>query len=75
MPQPDANPQSELRLLEQLLGDTRVRYRHNRTPFAVAERLTELDGEIRAALARPPSPELELEAHRLIGRLRALDPR
>jgi hypothetical protein len=67
-------PQSELRLLDQLLGDTRVRYRHRLTPFASSERLFDLDKEITIALARTPSPELELEARRLIDRLRGLDP-
>jgi hypothetical protein len=71
---PEAIPQRELRLLDQLLGDTRVRYRHRLTPFAASERLFDLDKEISIALAKVPSPELELEARRLIDRLRALDP-
>lgn len=74
MAQPDGTPQSELSLLEQILGDTRVRYRHHQTPFAVSERLAELDSEIRALLRQPPSPQVELEARRLIGRLHTLDP-
>jgi hypothetical protein len=74
MGEADANLQIQLRLLDQLLGETRARYHQRRTPFAAAERLIDLDREIRAALAQAASPELAIEAGRLIERLRALDP-
>ena len=70
----DADLKSELRLLDQLLGDTRARFHRRETPFASTERLIELDKEISAALARTPAPELEVEVRRLLDRLRALDP-
>jgi hypothetical protein len=70
----DSEVKSELRLLDQLLGETRSRFHRRQTPFASSERLIELDREIRQTLARTPAPGLESEARRLIDRLRALDP-
>lgn len=66
---------AELAALNKLLGDTRVRYRFHKTPFASSEKLIEVDEEIRAALASPESPELETEVIRLTAKLHALDPR
>ncbi len=60
--------------LEQMLGDTRVRYRQRQTQFASSQKLIDLDLEIRNALARPLSAELDLEVRYLMERLRALDP-
>jgi hypothetical protein len=74
MGEADASLRIQLRLLDQLLGETRARYHQRRTPLASAERLMDLDREIRAALAQAESPELAIEAGRLIDRLRALDP-
>jgi hypothetical protein len=65
----------ELAALNRLLGDTRVRYRFHKTPFASSEKLIEVDEEVRNALASPPSPELEAEVVRLTAKLHALDPR
>jgi hypothetical protein len=65
---------SELLMLDRLLGDTRVRYRQRKTKFASSEQLIDVDREIRDALTRPPSPELQLDVRRLTARLRALDP-
>jgi hypothetical protein len=65
---------SEAALLADLLGDTRVRFRHGETKPASLEELIDLDLQIRLALARPPSDELVLEVRRLTARLRALDP-
>ncbi len=70
----DGDLQSELHLLDQLLGDTRARFHRRQTPFASSERLIELDKEISAALARMPAPELKVEVRRLLDRLRSLDP-
>src|SRR5205085_11028537 len=64
----------ELLLLDELLGDTRVRFRQGKTHFASAQDLIDVDLEIRTALARPLSAELQLEVQRLLARLRALDP-
>ena len=66
---------SEVASLGELLGDTRVRFRHRHTPFASSQRLIEVDLEIRNAIARPLTAELQLEVRRLTARLRALDPR
>ena len=60
--------------LDQMLGDTRVRYRQRQTQFASSQKLIDLDLEIRNALARPLSAELDLEVRYLMERLRALDP-
>lgn len=73
--QPDADLKAEMATLATLLGDTRVRYRHGQTPFTAAQKLIDLDAEIRGALAQPLSPELRVEVRRLIARLRAVDPR
>ena len=70
----EADLKSELASLAELLGDTRVRFRHRRTPFLSAQGLIDVDGEIRFALQRPLSAELQLEVRRLLLRLRALDP-
>jgi hypothetical protein len=69
-----ADLKQELLLLNQLLGDTRVRFRHGKTQFASARKLIDIDAEIRNALARPLSTELQLDVRRLMARLRALDP-
>jgi len=65
----------DLARLEQLLGDTRVRFRRGETPRASLEKLIDVDLEIRNALKSPLSAELQLEARRLTARLLALDPR
>jgi hypothetical protein len=64
----------EVASLGELLGETRVRFRHRQTPFASSQKLIEVDREIRTALALPLSAELQLELRRLTARLRALDP-
>jgi hypothetical protein len=69
------NLKQELAALDRLLGDTRVRYRFHKTPFASSEQLIQVDEEVRTALASPPSPELEAEVVRLTAKLHALDPR
>ncbi|TMA89522.1 MAG: hypothetical protein E6J63_10870 [Deltaproteobacteria bacterium] len=69
-----ADLKQELLLLNQLLGETRVRFRHGKTQFASARKLIDIDAEIRNALARPLSTELQLDVRRLMARLRALDP-
>ncbi|MGZ6143118.1 MAG: hypothetical protein ACXWLM_07250 [Myxococcales bacterium] len=65
----------EVESLGQLLGDTRMRFHHRQTPPASMEELTDVDREIRGALQRPLSDELQLEVRRLAARLHALDPR
>jgi hypothetical protein len=65
----------ELAALEKLLGDTRVRYRLHKTPFASAEGLIEVDQEVRDALSSAPSPALAAELLRLTALLQTLDPR
>ena len=65
---------SEVALLAEMLGDTRVRFRHRETQFASSQKLIDVDLEIRIALARPLSAELQLEVRRLKERLRVLDP-
>ena len=64
----------EVAVLAGLIGDTRVRYRQRKTSFASVQKLIEVDREIRFALARPLSPELQVEVRDLTTRLRALDP-
>ena len=64
----------ELVQLIELLGDTRVRFRPRQTPFASSQKLIDVDLDIRDALVRPLSPELQLDIRRLTARLRALDP-
>jgi hypothetical protein len=64
----------ELVVLERLLGDTRVRFRHGQTKFGSAQHLIDVDLEIRDLLTRPASAELQSEVRRLTARLRALDP-
>jgi hypothetical protein len=64
----------EVASLDELLGETRVRFRNRQTPFASAQKLIEVDQEIRDALKRPLSPELQVEVRRLLSRLRLLDP-
>lgn len=68
----EADLKREFLRLDQMLGDTRVRYRQ--TQFASSQKLIDLDLEIRNALARPLSAELDLEVRYLMERLRALDP-
>ena len=70
----EADLKRELLRLDEMLGDTRVRYRQRQTQFASSQKLIDLDLEIRNALARPLSAELELEVRYLMERLRALDP-
>ena len=57
-----------------MLGDTRVRYHQRKTRFANSQDLIEVDLEIRNALARQLSTDLQIEVRRLLARLRALDP-
>jgi hypothetical protein len=64
----------EIASLGALLGDARVRFRLHRPPFALSQKLIDLDLEIRNALALPLSAELQLELRRLTARLRAIDP-
>jgi hypothetical protein len=71
----EADLKSEVASLDQLLGDTRVRFRRGDNGFASSQKLIDLDLEIRNALRRPLSPDLQLEVRRLTARLRALDPR
>jgi hypothetical protein len=71
----DADLRRELQQLDQLLGDTRLRFRKHQTPYAASEKLIAIDREIRDALTRPLSPDLQIEVRRLSARLRALDPR
>ena len=70
----EADLKRELLQLDQLLGDTRVRFRAGKTHHASLEKLIDIDLEIRDALARPLSAELQLDVRRLLARLRALDP-
>ena len=70
----EADLKRELLRLDDMLGDTRVRYRQRQTQFASSQKLIDLDLEIRNALARPLSAELDLEVRYLMERLRSLDP-
>jgi hypothetical protein len=70
----EADLKRELLLLDELLGDTRVRFRQGKTQFASLQKLIDVDLEIRNALARPLSAKLQLDVRRLLVRLRALDP-
>ncbi|TMA40056.1 MAG: hypothetical protein E6J82_15800 [Deltaproteobacteria bacterium] len=70
----EADLKRELLQLDELLGDTRVRFRHGQTQFASSQKLIDVDLEIRNARARPLSAELQLDVRRLLARLRALDP-
>ena len=70
----EADLKREVAELGALLGDTRMRFHFRKTPFASTEQLTDVDQEIRGALARPLSDELQVEVRRLAARLRALDP-
>ena len=70
----EADLKRELLQLDELLGDTRVRFRHGQTQFASSQKLIDVDLEIRKARARPLSAELQLDVRRLLARLRALDP-
>jgi len=76
MPAPfvEADLKNEVAALAALLGDTRVRFRHRETQFASWQKLIDVDLQIRIALVRPLSAELQLEVRRLTARLRALDP-
>lgn len=69
----EADLKSEGASLAELLGDTRVHFRHRGTHFASWPRLIDLDLEIRLALAHPLAAELQLDVRRLAARLRALD--
>lgn len=66
---------ADLEVLKTLRGDTRMRFHHRQTAIRSRDALIDLEPEIRDALLRPPSPELQAEVTRLIARLRALDPR
>jgi hypothetical protein len=70
----EAALRGEASALATLLGDTRVRYRHRKTPFLASEKLIDLDLQIRDALGLPPSSAAQLEIRRLSARLHALDP-
>jgi hypothetical protein len=70
----EADLKSEVALLAELLGDTRVRFRHRETQFASWQKLIDVDLQVRIALVRPLSAELQLEVRRLTARLRTLDP-
>jgi len=70
----EAELKSEVAALAELLGDTRVRFRHHETQFTSWHKLIDVDLEIRIALGRPLSAELQLEVRRLTARLRTLDP-
>jgi hypothetical protein len=70
----ESDLKGDLLLLDRLLGDTRVRYRQRKTKFASSQDLIDVDLEIRNALKRPLSPELQLDVRRLMTRLRTLDP-
>lgn len=71
----EADLKREVASLGALLGDTRVRFRHRQTPVASLQELIDVDLEIRNALARPLSAELQLEVRRLTAHLQAIDPR
>jgi hypothetical protein len=70
----EADLKSEVATLAGLLGDARVRFRHRETQFASWRKLIDVDLQIRLALARPLSADLQVEVRRLTARLRALDP-
>lgn len=70
----EANLTREIGTLRELLGDTRVRFRRGETQFASLQKLIDVDLEIRLALARPLSADLQLDVRRLTARLRTLDP-
>jgi len=68
------DPKEERLLLQQLLGETRARFRQGKTRFALADQLMDVDLEIRDLLAHPPSTDEDSAVRRLMARLRALDP-
>ena len=70
----EADLKSEVASLDELLRVTRVRFRRGETGFASSQKLIDVDQEIRNALARPHTAELQLDVSRLLARLRALDP-
>ena len=70
----EADLKREIALLGQLLGDARVHSRLHRPPFALSQKLIDLDLEIRNALALPLSAGMQLELRRLTAQLRAIDP-
>lgn len=70
----EADLKREVASLAALLGDTRVRFHHRQTQPASLQKLIDVDLEIRNAIARPLSAELQLEVRGLMKRLRALDP-
>lgn len=70
----ETDVKSEVASLAQLLGDTRVRFRHRETQLASWQKLIDVDLQIRTVLTRPLSAELQLEVRRLTASLRALDP-
>lgn len=70
----EAGLKSEMAVLSGLLGDMRMRFHQRKTPFLAADKLIDLDLQIRNALHRPLSAQLELDVRRLTTRLRALDP-
>ena len=70
----EADLKREVAALTALLGDTRVRFHHRLTQAASLQKLIDVDLEIRNALLRPLSAELQVEVRGLMARLRALDP-
>ena len=70
----EADLKNDVAVLAKLLGDTRVRFRHGETQVTSWQQLIDVDLQIRIALARPLSTELQFEIRRLTARLRTLDP-
>ena len=69
----EADLKNDMAVLAKLLGDTRVRFHHRETQLASWQQLIDVDLQIRLALARPLSAELQFEILRLTARLRTLD--
>ena len=70
----EAELKNEVATLAGLLGDTRVRFRHRETLIASWQALIDVDLQIRIALVRPLSADLQVGVRRLTARLRTLDP-
>jgi hypothetical protein len=70
----EADLKTEIAFLADLIGDTRVRFRHRETQFASWQKFIDVDLQVRIALTRPLSAGLQLEVRRLTARLRTLDP-
>ena len=69
----EADLKREMASLGELLGDLRSRFRYGRPTYAASQKLIDADLDVRNALARPLSAELQLEVGRLMARLRAID--